>query len=269
MLFKKLINLLKILGVDLRQFYFSTINLPKFYKDHRAFSKAASANDYGFPIKKYYPMLTDHLDSSGVATGHYFHQDLFVARRIFQADPVKHIDIGSRIDGFIAHLAVFRSVDVGDIRPLTTSTENIKFIQCDIMDTSIPSRVGIYDSVSCLHSIEHFGLGRYGDPIMVDGHEIALKNLGKLVATGGTLYVSVPIGDQRVEFNGHRVFQTDTISNFLADEFALEHFSFIDDEGEFHEHVSFEERQVAENFGCNFGCGIYEFKKHKSANEVN
>jgi len=54
-------------------------------------------------------MLTDRFDPGGDASGHYFHQDLIVARRIFERDPRKHVDVGSRIDGFVAHLAVFRS----------------------------------------------------------------------------------------------------------------------------------------------------------------
>jgi hypothetical protein len=30
---------------------------------------------------------------------------------------------------------------------------------------------GYCDSLSCLHALEHFGLGRYGDPIDPRGHE--------------------------------------------------------------------------------------------------
>jgi len=59
-------------------------------------------------------MLTDRFDPGGDASGHYFHQDLIVARRIFERDPRKHVDVGSRIDGFVAHLAVFRQVEVID-----------------------------------------------------------------------------------------------------------------------------------------------------------
>lgn len=66
--------------------------------------------------------------------------------------------------------------------------------------------VNYCDSISSLHAIEHFGLGRYGDPIDYFGYLKALQNIAKIVKTGGTFYFSVPIGPQRIEFNAHRVF---------------------------------------------------------------
>ena len=68
--------------------------------------------------------------------------------------------------------------------------------------------------LSCLHAIEHFGLGRYNDPIDVDGHIKGITNLVKLVSTGGYLYISFPIGqNDEIYFNAHRVFRADTILN--------------------------------------------------------
>lgn len=45
-----------------------------------------------------------------VASGHYFHLDLFVVRRIHEGKPIKHADVGSMIDGFVAHIASFRAL---------------------------------------------------------------------------------------------------------------------------------------------------------------
>ncbi|RYZ83109.1 MAG: hypothetical protein EOP04_20615, partial [Proteobacteria bacterium] len=47
------------------------------------------------------PCLSDRFAQSGDAKGHYFHQDLRVASRIFQNNPLVHADVGSRIDGFV------------------------------------------------------------------------------------------------------------------------------------------------------------------------
>jgi len=66
--------------------------------------------------------LDDRFDQSGTASGHYFHQDLLVASRIFINNPEKHVDIGSRIDGFVAHVASFREIEVFDIRSLEKIT---------------------------------------------------------------------------------------------------------------------------------------------------
>jgi hypothetical protein len=65
---------------------------------------------------------------------------------------------------------------------------------------------GYCDSLSCLHALEHFGLGRYGDPIDPSGFERGLCNMASLLTKGGIFYLSVPIGIDRVEFNANRVF---------------------------------------------------------------
>jgi len=62
--------------------------------------------------------LIDYYDNAGSASGHYFHQDLLVASFIFKKNPSRHIDIASRIDGFVAHVASFRKIDVMDVRDL-------------------------------------------------------------------------------------------------------------------------------------------------------
>ena len=62
------------------------------------------------------------------------------------------------------------------------------------------------DSLSCLHALEHFGLGRYGDPVDYDGYLKGFDNLYRILKPGGRLYFSVPMGPQRIEFDAHRVF---------------------------------------------------------------
>jgi len=75
---------------------------------------------------------------------------------------------------------------------------------------------GYSDSVSCLHALEHFGLGRYGDPVDPNGYARGVANLAGLVREGGALYLSVPIGVERVEFNAHRVFDPRRIVSIAA-----------------------------------------------------
>jgi hypothetical protein len=72
----------------------------------------------GGSIDKQRMILEDFADNAGVAKGHYFHQDLLVAKYIFEAKPERHIDVGSRVDGFVAHVASFREIEVLDVRPL-------------------------------------------------------------------------------------------------------------------------------------------------------
>ncbi|MES1950540.1 hypothetical protein S4A8_06763 [Salinisphaera sp. S4-8] len=215
-----------------------------------------------FAMGPTFAILNEKDAASGTAQGHYFHQDIFVANRIFHAAPERHVDVGSRIDGFVAHVAAFRPVEVFDIRPLIANTHNIRFQQIDLAHDLPEHFVGCTDSLSCLHAIEHFGLGRYGDRIQYDGHCAGLRNLTRLLRTGGTLYLSTPIGPQRVEFNAHRVFSLNYLLEWLTPTYDIQSFSFVDDAGDFHPFQSLDDHAAVEsNFGCHYGCGIFELTK--------
>ena len=162
-----------------------------------------------------YPCLFDR-NMEGGTLNEYFFQDIYVAKKIIEFNPVRHIDVGSRIDGFIAHLACVRQVEVLDIRPITAIINGIYFQQADIENIS-SSWFDIADCVSCLHTLEHFGLGRYGDKINPDGWKDGLVNLVKILKRDGVLWLSVPVGIERVEFNAHRVFDPRTINNFALE----------------------------------------------------
>lgn len=227
---------------------------PRFLKQRKAYIAQ------GGKITNKYMILSDYVSAAGNAKGHYFHQDLLVAKFIHENNPKRHIDIGSRLDGFVAHVASYREIEVIDIRPLPKSEhENIKFLQADLM---VSQNLGETDSVSCLHTIEHFGLGRYGDPIDVDGSNKGITNLVDLVSKGGRLYISFPIGQQdEVHFNAHRVFNVKSIFNHpsIKNEMKLVRFDYVDDAGGLHANVTFEE--IKENIV--YGCGIYTFEKNK------
>ncbi|MGK0230857.1 MAG: SAM-dependent methyltransferase, partial [Gammaproteobacteria bacterium] len=175
------------------------------------------------------------------------------------ANPQRHIDIGSRIDGFVAHVASYRKIEVFDIRALDESRHsNIKFVQKDLMDHNDDS---ITDSISCLHAIEHFGLGRYGDPIDPQGHFKGVKNIVRMLKPGGTLYISFPIGfADAVHFNAHRVFHPESIFEWegIKEQFELQRFDWVDATGEINMNANVKDAVD----GVKYGCGIYTFKKH-------
>ena len=224
----------------------------RFLKDYFSFKKA------GGRVDKFFPIYSDYREQAGSATGHYFHQDLLVANYIFRSNPARHIDVGSRVDGFVAHVASFRPIEVIDVRELKdTGHENIRFRQMDLMNQdAIESN--LCDSLSCLHAIEHFGLGRYGDPINPKGHLIGFDNLLKMLKTGGTLYISFPIGAvDQVQFNAHRVFKPDSILGWHKAALELISFSYVDDAGKLHKEVSIDAVPATTQYGC----GIYSFRK--------
>lgn len=232
----------------------------------------ATVRDYGvlkrqnrlagspFRIRFSMPCLGDRYESSGSTRGHYFYQDLLVARRVFERRPERHVDVGSRVDGFVAHVAAFREIEVFDIRPLTLAIPSIVFRQMDLMNAPEQFKA-CCDSLSCLHAIEHFGLGRYGDPVDLNGHVKGFRSLASILKPGGLLYFSVPIGPERIDFNANRVFSIQTVLNLAKDCFDLEAFFYVDDAGDFHGQVSLSPEMIADAFGCQYGCGIFEFRK--------
>jgi len=90
-----------------RRFWWSVSKLPAFVRDWIAYSRSAGAEELPVRLRYLYPILEDLGDEAGVASGHYFHQDLWAARKVFARRPVEHVDVGSRIDGFVAHLLTF------------------------------------------------------------------------------------------------------------------------------------------------------------------
>jgi len=230
-----------------------------FEKDRKEFLRQRGS-DNDFKWGKSYPILNEKQDKGGVMKGDYFHQDLYVAQQIFKANPQKHLDIGSRTDGFVAHVAVFREIELIDIRPINSKVKNIIFRQADLM--YLPEDMVNYcDSVSSLHAIEHFGLGRYNDPIDYSGHLKGIKNISQILKKGGTFYFSVPIGPQRVEFNAHRVFSLEYLIRILSPDFTIQSFSYVNDTGDLFENAALTEQSIQSNFSCWYGCGIFTLIK--------
>lgn len=195
------------LGFDPRRLLRSLRGIPRFAVDWWRFRKNYSGT------LAWQPCLHDRYEEGGATRNEYFWQDLLVARWIFEARPQRHVDVGSRVDGFVAHVASFRDVEVLDVRPISSQIPGIVFKQADLMRSdSLPDFAeGYCDSLSCLHAIEHFGLGRYGDPIDPSGHERGIANMVRLLKAGGTFYLSTPVGRERVEFNANRVFDPRSI----------------------------------------------------------
>lgn len=252
-------KILVSLGLNPLSMLYSIRNLPRYLKDIIIF-KIKDKDYKDFPFSFPLPQLADLYDNSGIMSGHYFHQDLLVAKKIFKNNPKKHIDIGSRTDGFVAHIASFREIEVFDIRKNEIKIDNIIFRQADLMKLQ-PNFIDYCDSISSLHAIEHFGLGRYGDPIDPKGHLKALKSIHKILRQGGRFYFSVPIGKQRIEFNGHRIFSIRYLLDLLKANYQIENFSYVDDSGNLHEDVVLNENNTNNNFNCRYGCGIFELIK--------
>jgi hypothetical protein len=252
------------LGIDLtgtwRAFITGFRNVLPTIRDYRRLKKQNHAERLFDDIQLDFPCLSDRNQPAGLAAGPYFHLDLLVARRIHARDPQKHVDVGSRIDGFVAHVASFREIEVFDIRPAHFRVPNVTFRQCDFMSPN-PEFGNYCDSLSCLHALEHFGLGRYGDPVNIRGHIDGFHSLSIVVRPGGMFYLSVPIGRERIEFNGHRVFAIETILGLARGKFDLEGFSYVAPDGDLHEEVAVHSTPHGEWHAPSYGFGLFEFRK--------
>lgn len=251
---------LVLAGLEPLRILHTARTLPVYLRNYRAYRRLQRGRTPpDFPVSHHVPMLHDRTASAG-RRGAYFHQDLLVARRILERRPRRHVDIGSRIDGFVAHVALFREIEVLDIRPMNERIPNIVFRQVDFMREDQPL-TDYCDSVSCLHALEHFGLGRYGDPVDPDGHLKGFRNLCRILQVGGTCYLSVPMGPQRTEFDSQRVFSLDYLLRMVSETFRVERFSYIDDAGALHEDVALTAELVAADYGCTLGCAVLELIK--------
>ncbi|MHB8439077.1 MAG: DUF268 domain-containing protein [Acidimicrobiales bacterium] len=225
----------------------------RFLRDWARYRRLCRDRGIGVPrTADLLPIIGEKGDSAGIARGHYFHQDLWAARKIYRAAPDHHVDIGSRVDGFVAHLLTFRSVTVVDIRHLESVVEGLTFVRDDVtrlasfLDGSVPS-------LSSLHAIEHVGLGRYGDELDPDGWRKAVGAISRVVMPGGSIYFSVPCGRERTLFNSHRILDPRTVVDaFAAAE--LVDFGFVDDDGNLITDASLDAASKA-----SYGCGLFEF----------
>jgi len=246
--------------------------LRPFLRDWREFKRQAAAEPDGgaaFPITRFRPFLADRFAKAGAFGGGYFWQDFIAAKKIFKSNPGRHIDIGSRIDGFVAHVASFRKIEILDIRPLETLDSNIVFRQADLMN--MPADLeSCCDSISTLHAVEHFGLGRYGDPVDFNGHIKAIRNITRMLKPGGTLYFGSPIGRQRIEFNAHRIFSPVYLWKIFKPDYDFVSFSIYNAaKNEYGENIPVPESSLGPDFS-KFeipGVAVFELRKKKEADK--
>jgi len=221
----------------------------RFFKDWKNYLKLDGAELIKF--SNTYPMLRDntivtHFDK------HYFYQDIWAFKKIFESRCDQHVDIGSKID-FIGFLTSITKVTFIDIRPLLVNLDNFKSKSGSIL--SIPYKDDSINSLSCLHVAEHIGLGRYGDSLDPLGTQKAAKELSRVLAPEGLLYFSLPIGKPRLCFNAHRIHSTKQILNYFSD-LELNELSGIDDKGNYIKNI---DKEVLDS--CIYGCGLFSFSK--------
>lgn len=220
-----------------------------FWRDWRAYKRMPGAEPLRW--REAYPLLHDRQEKSPY-DAHYFFQDNWALRRILEAKPRRHVDIGSRVDT-VAHIAASVPTTFVDIRPLEAKVEGLESRGGTIL--ALPFADGSVESLSCLHVAEHIGLGRYGDPLDPEGTRKACGELARVLAPGGNLYFALPVGRERVAFNANRVHAPRTILRYFEG-LELVEFSGVDDRAEFRRNIP-PDALAAEEYAC----GMFWFRK--------
>lgn len=229
-------------------------NIPKyisFFSELRQYKRMEGAEKENIFTRDLYPVLNERTLTSGFDT-HYFYQDIWAFRKIFESGVKAHVDVGSKVD-YVGFLTTITQTTFIDIRPLITDLPNLDSKAGSILN--MPYEDGTVPSLSCLHVAEHIGLGRYGDPLDPLGTAKACLELQRALAPGGNLYFGLPIGRPRVCFNAHRIHSTEQILEYFSG-LKLVEFSFVNDKGRFLQNID-----PAESRNAKYGCGLFQFTK--------
>ena len=235
---KKIIK--KIIRIILSPFVF--FDYLKFEKEEKRFS---------IKFSDFYPCIKDKTIKTNF-DAHYIYHTSWAARKVKEIKPEKHTDISSSLF-FSSIVSAFIPIDFYDYRPADLRLSGLTSKHADL--TKLPFIDNSIASISCMHTVEHIGLGRYGDPIDTNGDIKAISELKRVLAKNGSILFVVPVGQPKIEFNAHRIYSYEQVTQYFSD-FTLKEFSLITDCGEFVENANI--NLVKEQ---KYGCGCFWFIK--------
>lgn len=236
----------------------------KFHQDMVQYNCTDEEKNFKITKKNLYPRYQDIYKNAGEENEseldeHYFLQDIYMASKIHSNAPSIHYDIGSRIGGFIAHLisaSTIEKIIMIDIRPFFIKLPRFYFRRADATNLRGIAENSI-QSLSSLHAVEHFGLGRYGDNVDPQAWRKALKSIQRVMGPGGYFYLSVPVGPQnKLCFIAHRIFRPSLIIETL-DKMELLSFAYIHN----WKVIEVDIKKNLDNIVHEYDCGMFIFKK--------
>lgn len=224
--------------------------------DYIKFKRYSRNGRFSLKINNLYPCIRDKTITTSFDR-HYVYHTAWAARVLKEINPKLHIDISSSLY-FSAILSAFIPVDFYDYRPAKLILSNLNSKEGNLHN--LPFNSYSVQSISCMHTIEHIGLGRYGDPIDPNGDIKAITELKRVTAKNGNLIIVVPVGKPKIEFNAHRIYSYEQIISYVVDEdFSLKEFAFIPE----HEDQGGLERnsQPKRVIDADYACGCFWFKR--------
>jgi SAM-dependent methyltransferase len=220
------------------------------------YNRFKKANDHRFPLhwKEIYPCLGDRTGTTPFDQ-HYIYHPAWAARVLSKTKPSQHTDISS-ILSFSSIVSAFVPVRFYDYRPAELNLPGLQSERADLL--KLPFADQSIDSLSCMHTVEHIGLGRYGDPLDTQGDLKAINELKRVLKPGGNLLFVTPVGKPKIAFNAHRVYSYQQIITAFAP-LVLQEFSLVPDTGGLMENAD-----PALVLKQDYGCGCFWFKNLSS-----
>jgi SAM-dependent methyltransferase len=222
-----------------------------FQQDFDTFKSLSAPGESRFTLRweDRYPCLDDKTTTTGFDR-HYIYHCAWAARVLASAHPALHTDISSSLY-FCSIASAFFPIRFYDYRAVGLRLSNLSTGVSDLL--GLPFGNDSIPSLSCMHVVEHIGLGRYGDPLDPDGDLKAIAELKRVLAPGGSLLFVVPVGRPRIMFNAHRIYSYRQIVEYFS-ELELKQFALIPDDPQDGDLVydATEEMANAQTYGC--GC---------------
>jgi SAM-dependent methyltransferase len=200
----------------------------------------------------FYPCVGDDTSTTDFEP-HYTYHPAWAARILAKTLPKKHIDIASTLK-FCTIVSAFIPIEFYDYRPAALQLDGLTCKKANLLN--LPFEDASIESLSCMHTLEHIGLGRYGDEIDYDGDLKAIKELQRVLAPNGNLLVVVPIGKPKIEFNAHRIYAYAQIRSYFKN-LNLVEFSLVPDDYKAGMITNATEAMADEQ---HWGCGCFWFK---------
>jgi len=231
-------------------------NKTKFINDLTLFKSTITNVRFELRKKDFLKCMDEKIPETGFDR-HYVYHSAWAIRKLVETSPEVHIDIASQIY-FIATASAVVPIEYYDYRPPKIILPNLKVDKADLSRLQFESNS--INSLSCMHVVEHIGLGRYGDPIDYDGDLKAINELKRVLAKDGNLFFVVPVGKEaKIQYNAHRIYSYNQILEYFSD-FILCEFSFIKSYGDTSIYKNPTLDIINEE---NYGCGCFWFKKGK------
>ncbi len=239
----------------LKRLFKKTFSYKNFLKDFLRFQKlSTSRSDFSVLWKNRRPSLSERTPSTHF-DAHYIYHPAWAARIVKKINPTEHIDVSSTLH-FCTMLSAFIPVHFYDYRPANIKMSGLSSSKADLLH--LPFKDESVSSLSCMHTVEHVGLGRYGDPLDTAGDLKAIKELKRVLARNGNLLFVVPLGQPKICFNSHRIYSYEQIMRYFEG-LELVEFSLIPDNAIGTGMITNATKEQSDT--QNYGCGCFWFMK--------